>query len=92
MHFVGEKGSLFWDFGEGAVRVYLAEEDKWEVYRQPLKYDTNQMFIDELSYFLSCVQNNQNTFNDIEEAARTLKLALAVKESSETNKPVELRG
>lgn len=92
IHIVGEKGSLFWDYRQGAVKVYLAEEDKWEAYHQPLNYDTNQMFIDELSYFISCIQNNQYTFNDIEEAAKTLKLALAVKESSVTNKPVELRG
>lgn len=91
-HIIGEKGAIFWDYRKGTVEVYLADEDKWEVYHQPLNYDTNQMFVDGLSYFISCMENNQNTFNDIEEATKALKFALAIKESSKINMSIKIGG
>lgn len=87
---IGEKGSIFWNFMKGAVDVYQADKYKWEVYTQPWNYDINQMYVDELLYFISHITKNQNTFNNVEEAAKTLKFTMAIKKSSEINKPVEI--
>lgn len=89
-HIIGELGSIFWDFGKGSVEVYLADKDKWEEYKEPANYDINQMYVEELSYFISCVNENKETFNNVERAAKTLKFALAVKESSKLKKCISL--
>jgi len=89
-HIIAEKGSIFWDFRKGEVEVYMADGDKWIIYHQPLNYDINLIFVDELSYFIACMENKQNTFNDVREAAKTLQFALAIKQSSIINKSVSI--
>jgi len=91
-HIIGEKASLFWSYKEAAVLLYLAEKEAWERYPHPLNYDTNLMFADELAYFVSCVQKSQRTYNEVDEARRTLTLALAAKESSLKGQPVRTGG
>ena len=78
------------DFRKGEVEVYMADGDKWIMYHQPLNYDINLIFVDELSYFMLCIKNKQNTFNDVREAAKTLQFALAIKQSSIINKSVSI--
>lgn len=85
---IGENGSIFWDFIKGSVKVYNADGDKWEVYDQPWNYDINQMYIDELIYFLSHISDGQSTFNSLEEAKKTLEFVAIIKESSKVNKPI----
>ncbi|SDF57829.1 Predicted dehydrogenase [Methanolobus vulcani] len=82
-HIIGEYGSIFWDFNCVTVDVYLASTNEWEVHKLPENYDLNEMYIDEMRYFISCITDKTDSFNDIGFALKTLRYALAVKESSE---------
>ncbi|MFH1245232.1 MAG: hypothetical protein V1662_01980, partial [Candidatus Omnitrophota bacterium] len=65
------------------------EKGKWEV----LTYqdERSQMFINETKYFIECFQKKQQPQVSVENAAKTLAVAVAAKESSHSRafvKPV----
>ena len=68
---VGEKGDLEWDFNENVVWLKIKNENKkiFEV----KKYDLNNMYIDEVKYFLECLDKKQKTFNDVKTASEVLR-------------------
>ena len=77
---VGEKSTLYWDFNEGITKIYNVEDKKWNSYYiQTKDFDLNEMYIDEMRYFIDCVKNRTLTFNDIEKAENTLKTALKMR-------------
>jgi predicted dehydrogenase len=76
---IGEEGTIFWDFNENCIKLYSARMKKWKTIYKPKNYQMNQMYIDEIKYFLDCVKKKQNTFNDVFDSLKTLKVALAVK-------------
>ena len=71
---VGEKGNLEWDFKKNAVWLY--NESGAKKLFKPKQLDINQMYIDEVNYFIKCVAEKRTTFNDIARSARILKIIL----------------
>jgi len=71
---VGEKGNLVWDFNENIVWLYTKEK-RHQLFKVK-NYNINNMYIEEIKYFLNCVEKQQPTFNDIKIAAATLKYCL----------------
>ena len=78
----GTRGTIYWDFAtrrvemfgeDGTLRQRFAEPDGWEV---------NQMYVDEVAYFLQCVVRRQQTDNTIADARRVLALALDARNQS----------
>ena len=53
------------------------------------KYETNSMYKLELDYFLQSVKDNKETFNNVLDASKTMKIALIMKKSAK-NKGVKL--
>ena len=53
---VGEKGTIEWRFDDHLVRVYSAFSNKWKEYKEPKGYDLNQMYVDEMKYFLNSIK------------------------------------
>lgn len=76
---IGEEGTIYWDFNEHAVKVFLARTKRWEIIEEPKNYQANQMYLDEMRYFMNCVKKRQATFNDITAGLKTLKIALSAK-------------
>jgi len=68
---VGAKGNLDWDFKENIV--WLKTQDKNKNIFEIKNFNFNQVYINEVKYFLNCVKNNEPTFNDIKTAATVLK-------------------
>jgi len=68
---VGAKGNLTWDFNENIVWL-SAKKGKKKLF-QIKNYQTNQMYLDELSYFFRRVVKKQPADNDIKAAALVLK-------------------
>jgi predicted dehydrogenase len=77
---VGENGTIEWDFMLHTVRLYRAIEKKWEEFNEPNGYDFNQVYIDEIKYFMNCVRKGLGTFNDIVFARKILSYALQFKQ------------
>ena len=68
---VGERGNLEWNWSENIVWLRTKDENK-KIF-QVKNWDVNQMYIDEIKYFMACVRNNRMTFNDISIARKVLK-------------------
>jgi len=79
--------TLFVDLMENQYELY----DKEGVLAKSKKDRTkrNDLFIKEVSYFLDCVKKRKNTFVDVFEASKSLKVALKIKESIKNKNWIE---
>lgn len=85
---VGRDGTLEWDGLKHQVRLFSAKTGAWsDVYANP-SLDYNQMYIDELKHFFSCVQHRDEPLVNGKAGQRVLEIALAVKKSSQIKQMV----
>ena len=75
---IGSDGTIYWDFQEPEVKYYHSTNG-WNVRRQPAEWALNQMYVDEVAYFLSCVRRRDQTVNGLDSALATLRVALCAK-------------
>jgi predicted dehydrogenase len=75
---IGSEGTIYWDFVSGEVQRFT-EKGLCFTRKQPEDWEINQMYLDEIKYFIQCIKNNTPTFNGIEEGLRVLNLALRAK-------------
>ena len=80
--FFGENGTLKWNFEDRKVMLYLANENKWEVFVEPGNYDLNAMYKEQMKHFLDSIVNEKETVTEIFAGWKTLKLIMAAKESA----------
>jgi predicted dehydrogenase len=86
---IGEAGTVTADFHAPSVRV----TDARGVTVEDVSFDAfarNDMFLDEMTHFLACVRGEAMPVVTIAEGARSLRLALAARESLDTGRVVEL--
>ncbi len=79
---VGELGSIFWDFNTKAVRWYNAETKQWTTFPQAENWELNQMYVDEMQHFLSCLEQRRPTTLPIPDAVSLMQVVFAAKASS----------
>jgi predicted dehydrogenase len=79
---VGINGTIYWDSTNNIVKVYDIKLKKWIEKINIINYQRNDMYFDEMKYFLDCVANNKNSNNNIDNGISTLKTALDIIESS----------
>ncbi|MFA5876529.1 MAG: Gfo/Idh/MocA family oxidoreductase [Candidatus Margulisiibacteriota bacterium] len=80
---IGEAGTIVWEINEHRVKWFSANAKHWEIFSEPSQYQINQMYIDEVKYFLRCVKKKKATFNDVIAGAKTLALTLKVKKQGQ---------
>lgn len=85
---IGEDGVITWDFLTNTVKVYESSEKKWDI--KKLSGKTNDMYIEELKYFLNVIKTGKKPLIDGEEGKKTLEVALAAKKSAESKKVVKV--
>ncbi|HEX3145723.1 MAG TPA: Gfo/Idh/MocA family oxidoreductase [Pyrinomonadaceae bacterium] len=73
---IGTRGTIYWDFGKGCVDLYDEQGLLTDSFPQQSSWSMNEMYLDELSYFMKCVESNSLTSNAIAEAIATLKIAV----------------
>jgi predicted dehydrogenase len=86
---IGDKGKVTMDISALAITRYdhdgkLAESRRWE------GLERNQLFTDELSHFLDCVQTRRKPVTDLSDGICSLRMALAARESLTTGCVVDL--
>ena len=81
---VGEEGTIVWDYFDQKVSWFKAGKEHWEEWAY-LERVRNDRFLDEMAYFLSCLDGKELPQADFNVGTFTLKLALAAKESAEKN-------
>lgn len=81
---VGEQGSIFWDYNEGAVRWFDVGQNSWRRYAQPKDWQANQMYVDELKHFLGCVRTGTPTTLPVSDAVEVMRVVFAAKASADS--------
>lgn len=72
---LGTEGTLYWTFGQPFVRCARGTNED-ESFPLPLQWQLNDMFVDEIRYFLGCVADERPACNDLKQMMRTLAIAL----------------
>jgi predicted dehydrogenase len=88
---IGDHGKILVNLAALSVEVFDGQGKQMEASGYA-GFQRNQMFLEELSNFLSCLQGEPKPVVSVREAAQSLRMALAAKESLATGKVIELRG
>lgn len=87
--FFGEEGTISWDVLDKKVVLRTKQNDLQE-FVLPSAYDLNDMYVEEVKHFLSCIDKNKNTMTSIKDGVDVLSLICAAKIASENNKVIVL--
>jgi predicted dehydrogenase len=86
---IGEQGTILVDLLRPSIRHYQGNGDlcNESVFRG---FQRNQLFIDEMRHFLSCLGGREKPAVSIDDGVQSLRMALAALESLQTGMPVPL--
>jgi predicted dehydrogenase len=76
---IGSTGSIEWEWSTARADLYGPDGEVVESVPQPMDWQVNHMYLDELRHFLTCVRTGAPTVNPLAAATGTLRLALAVR-------------
>jgi len=88
---IGDEGTIYWDYSTGETRRYCAGTRSREVFSNPVSWQPNQMYLDEMRHFLRCLAGEEKTVNSIHDALRTLTIALAAKASNNNGQVIQIQ-
>lgn len=84
---IGSNGVIFWDSFSNTVEIFDNKKNKWFKVLNWFNYERNLMYQEELKHFIKSVKHRHSTINPVEtDGIKTLKIALALKNSSKTGK------
>jgi predicted dehydrogenase len=86
----GEAGSIFWDFNLKQVRWYEATANRWNSFDQPVDWQVNRMYVDEMSHFLDCIAHRKPTTLPVAEAGFVMQIVFAGKAAAREGRMVEV--
>ncbi len=86
---IGDRGRAVMDLHAQTVTVFTRGNLTPDVHSFPC-FERNQLFLDETAHFLECVKTRKRPVVDVVDGLQSLRMALAVKKSIATHKPVEL--
>jgi len=81
--------TVTWDFCDRTVQVVNKgiQSVDWQI-RIDHRYDINQMYLDEMAYFVDCVRKGVRTMNELDQAFRVLSYVEAIKASMQHSQAV----
>jgi predicted dehydrogenase len=86
---VGDAGKVLVDFNALSVAFFGAEGEVVEMSKFE-GFERNQLFLDEMSHFLACLERREAPLVTIRDGAQSLRMALAAKESLRTGRAVDV--
>lgn len=86
---IGDAGKIVIDLRAVTLTAFDAVGSVTEASSDP-DFERNQLFLDEMTHFLACVDGREVPRVSIREGTRSLAIALAAKESIETGRVIEL--
>ena len=92
---IGSKGIISWNSDENEIKLFDSKKQKWNKHKILNNYKLsnekiNQMYVDELLYFLNCVKKRNQPMNNLSEAKTILNVALSMKQSSNLKKTIKI--
>lgn len=86
---IGDKGKVNVDLIANTLKVFADDGSLSEDYSFE-NFDRNQLFLDEMRHFLSCIKNKQESLITIHDGKQSLRMALMIKESIKTGKIIQV--
>jgi len=82
----GIKGTIYWNSEENKIKIFYQNTHKWNFVKLKNNYkltskNVNQMYVDEIKYFLECVHLRKEPMNNLNESLKILKTAIKLKKS-----------
>ena len=87
---IGERGVIVWDYIERRVTLHTEEPDRWQGFGEPIDYNHNEMFVEEMAHFVRCLEGQEQPVVDGRDALRTLRVIEAAKASAQGQGRVRL--
>jgi len=87
---VGTEGTVDWDGLNNEVRLFSGPKKSWQELYPAGKIDRNELYLAELRHFLRCAHGLEEPAVSGAEGRRVLQLALAARESSDTQRSINL--
>jgi predicted dehydrogenase len=87
---IGTQGSLRWDNIDGSLDVYDADMQTRQNFEPPAGFERNQLFLDEMSHFLSVLRGETDPLCTWQDGKQALRLALAALQSAEQGRLIEM--
>lgn len=87
-HIIGEQGTVRWSWPDEQVEWYVASEDEWYSFSRSDDWEPNDMYIEEMEHFLSCVDNHTETTCPVACGVRDLAVALAARRSATSGRHI----
>lgn len=88
---IGTKGTIYWDSLTNEVRLYDLKKEKWISNLKIKNYQKNEAYLDEITHFMQCVKNKENSINDIIQGSYVTKVALQIIKSSKLKKTIFIK-
>jgi len=77
------KGIIYWNSYDNKIKIYKNSQNRCSIIKIKNNYNlskqTNQMYIDEINYFLNCLIKRKNPMNNLDDAKKTLDALLRLK-------------
>lgn len=83
---VGNKGWVEWDLARQHIEWFDHASRQAESSPYPDTYDHNDMYVEQMKYFVKCIENGIRSDSDLMAGSKALELALQIKKSSVTEK------
>jgi predicted dehydrogenase len=87
---IGSKSSLYWNANSNNLKKYDLKTGKWNTIIKIPNFKLNQIYLDELTYFLNCVKENKKTFNDLKTGIAVLEIGLGINKAAKKEKMVKI--
>ncbi len=83
LEIVGSAGTLRWNNADGALALYRAAKQDWEVEMPPQGFERNWLFMDELRNLIAVARSEAQPTCTLEDGIRALEIALCARESAQ---------
>jgi predicted dehydrogenase len=87
---IGTDGTIQWNYSDGAVRWYQGDNNEWQTWSTPQKFERNEMFLAQMRHFLAVARGEINPVCSLDDGIQALRIALAALESGQSKKLVRL--
>lgn len=83
---VGEKGWIQWDLAREQIESFEHASGQRRIDPYPEGYDHNDMYVEQMKYYIYCIENGIRSESDILAGQKALELALQIKASSTSHR------
>jgi predicted dehydrogenase len=89
LHIMGSEGSITWDWNTSTVRLYDPKSKSWSEFKeaekvaQPGYWAKDDMYIEEMRYFVNCVSGAGKVSYSLDDDLRILKFLVDAETSSD---------